>query len=156
MLAFNSRVAVLAVCIVARPVLACSFAPGYEAFRPVRFLPGSNLLPEPAVSVDRIERGHQGDAGLCADAGILVLKVPTEMLGYSFELVEGTFDDVVFPEGFVQPTERGYLRFVWLDGNTDRQEPIDVLVKITTMSATGVLSEPLLLRIEDPGRGSVR
>jgi len=36
---------------------------------------------------------------MCANAGILVLKVPTETQGYSFEIVEGAFDDVVPGDG---------------------------------------------------------
>jgi len=93
---------------------------------------------------------------MCADLGFLVLNVPKQAQGYSFELVEGRFEGMSFPTGFVQPTRLGYLSFVWVDGNTDRQEPINVIVKIIAMSSTGVLSEPLLLKIEDPGRGVVR
>jgi len=142
-------------------VLACSFAPGYEVFLPGPILrPGSTLVSTPKVSVDRIERGrNEGDpAATCADAGILVLTVPNDVVGYSFEIVEGAFDDIVFPEGFVKATETqpGLLRFVWLDGDTYVQEPIKVVVKVTAISTNGTLSEPLMLRIEDPGRGGVR
>jgi|SRR6188768_723990 len=133
--------------------IACSFAPGYEAFLPGPVMrPSPTLAPAPAVSVEGIRRGTNGDPGMCADAGVLVLKVPRAAQGYSFELVEGRFDDQVFPQGFVQPTRPGYLTFVWLDGNTDVQEPIDVVVKVTAISNIGVLSEPLLLKIEHPGR----
>jgi hypothetical protein len=146
---------------IALPALACSFVPGHKVFLPGPILrPGSTLVPAPKVTVDRIERGHTGGdpAATCADAGILVLAVPNSALGYSFEIVEGAFDDVVFPAGFVQPvaTDPGLLRFVWLDGNTYVQEPINVVVRVITMSANGSLSQPLLLRIEDPGRGGVR
>jgi hypothetical protein len=137
--------------------IACSFAPGYEEFHPGPVMrPSATLAPAPAIKVESIRRGAKGDAGMCADAGILVLTVPRAAQGYSFELVEGKFDDEVLPKGFVQPTKPGYLAFVWLDGNTDVQEPISVVVKITAMSSLGVLSEPLLLKIEDPGRGRVR
>lgn len=137
--------------------IACSFAPGYEEFRPGPVMrPSPTLSPAPAINVESIRRGTKGEVGMCADAGILVLNVPKAPQGYSFELVEGKFDDEVFPQGFVQPTRPGYLTFVWLDGNTDLQEPISVVVKITAMSSLGVLSEPLLLKIEDPGRGGVR
>jgi hypothetical protein len=93
---------------------------------------------------------------MCAGFGLLVLNVPKQVLGYRFELVEGRFDGGLFPTGFVQPTQLGYLAFSWLDGNADTQEPIDVTVRITAISSVGVLSEPLLLKIEDPGRGVVR
>ena len=139
------------------PVLACSVARGYKVFLPgPLYRPGETLLPAPKVTVDRIERGDVGDPGMCADAGVLVLAVQDDALGYSFEITEGAFDDVVFPEGFVQPTEPGLFRFVWLDGNTHAQEPLKVVVKVTAMSGNGSLSEPLLLRVEDPGRGEVR
>ena len=143
---------------IALPAMACSFAPGYKVFRPAPVLrPGFTLAPAPKVIVARLVRGHRGvPATDCSDAGILELTVPSDALGYSFEIVEGDFDDVVFPEGFVQPTQSGLLRFFWLDGNTNLQEPIKVVVKITTMSASGNVSEPLLLKIEDPGRGGVR
>jgi hypothetical protein len=141
----------------ALPVLACSVAPGYKVFLPGPiFRPGSLPDPAPKVTVDRIERGKRGDPGMCADAGVLVLAVANDALGYSFEIVEGAFDDVVSPEGFIRSTEPGLLRFVWLDGSTYAQEPIRVVVKVTAMSATGSVSEPLLLRVEDPGRGGVR
>jgi hypothetical protein len=137
--------------------IACSFAAGYEPFLPGPVMrPSTTFAPAPAVSVESIRRGTSGDAGMCADAGVLVLKVPGAAQGYSFELVEGRFDDQVFPRGFVQPTRPGYLTFVWLDGNTDVQEPIGVVVKVTAISSLGVLSEPLLLKIEHPGRGRVR
>jgi hypothetical protein len=137
------------------PSVACSVTPGYKVFRPLILRPGLSLEPAPKVTVSGITRGHkEGDpAASCSDAGILVLAVSSDALGYRFEIVEGEFDDVVFPESFVQPTEQGLLRFVWLDGDTNVQEPINVVVEITTLSANGTLSEPLLLRIEDPGRG---
>jgi hypothetical protein len=74
---------------------------------------------------------------MCADAGVLVLAVSDDALGYSFEIVEGTFDDLAFPDGFVQPVQSGLLRLVWLDGNSYAQEPISVVVKITAMSGIG-------------------
>jgi hypothetical protein len=143
---------------VAQPAFACSVGPGYEAFRvaPKLLRPTMTLAPAPDVAVETIERGYDdGGRGSCSDAGVLVLKVPSDVLGYRFELVAGSLDDV-FPDGYVRTRERGRLRFVWLDGEHDWQESIDVLLKITTLSATGVVSEPTLLRIRHSGGASPR
>jgi hypothetical protein len=146
----------LAVASLAPPALACSVVGGYETFVPEPALrPSPTLARPPQVSVDSIRRGHAGDSGMCADLGFLVLKVPSGRLGYSFELVEGNFTGV-FPKGFVQSVAPGFLSFVWIDGNTEAQEPIRAVVKITAMSITGALSEPLLLTIENPGRDRAR
>jgi hypothetical protein len=146
--------AVLALCAsFAAPAAACSFAPGYAAFPPPsRLRPTMVPAPAPEVIVERIDRGYaDGNRASCSDAGILVLKVPSDALGYRFELVAGTLGDDVFPAGYVRTVAKGVLRFVWLDGERDWQESIDVLVKITTMSSNGVPSEPKVLRIRHPG-----
>jgi hypothetical protein len=136
----------------------CSLMRGYARFELGPVLRPSNvLLPAPAVSVVSIERGYNdGDSGSCADAGILVLKVPSNAYGYRFELVEGAFDDVVFPDYFVRPIGGGELRFVWLDGRRNYQEPIKVVVRVTAISSTGAVSEPSVLPIEHPGGARVR
>ena len=151
--------AVLLLCALsARPALACSFAPGYQSFRVAPVLrPTLVPAPAPEVVVESIERGYDdGDGASCSDAGILVLRVPSDALGYHFEIVAGGFDDVVFPDGYVRTVERGRLRFVWLDGELDWQESIEVLVRVTTLSSDGVPSEPQVLRIRHPGGESPR
>jgi hypothetical protein len=143
----------------AQPAFACSLGPGYEAFGAGLTLsrPTMMLAPAPDVTVETIERGYDdGDGGSCSDAGVLVLTVPSDALGYRFELVAGSLEEDVFPSGYVRTRERGRLRFVWLDGEHDWQESIDVLLKITTLSATGVVSEPTLLRIRHSGGASAR
>lgn len=155
------RTAVLiAVCaLLAAPAAdACSFAPGYEAFRMAPVLrPTLVPAPAPEVVVESIQRGYDdGELASCSDAGILVLKVPSDSVGYHFEVVAGSFDDLVFPEGYVRTVEPGRLRFVWLDGELEWQESIDVLVRITTLSSDGVPSERQVLRIRHPGGASER
>jgi hypothetical protein len=140
------------------PAFACTFAPGYQAFRVAPVL-RPTLVPAtaPTVTVESIERGYDdGDGGSCSDAGILVLKVPSDSVGYHFEVVAGGFDDVVFPQGYVRTVEPGRLRFVWLDGDHDWQESVDVLLRVTTISSDGVPSEPQVLRIRHPGGASAR
>jgi hypothetical protein len=131
----------------------CSLGQGYELFRLSGVVyPAKRLAPAPEVSVASIKRGYNdGEPNSCSDAGVLVLRVPSDISGYRFELVEGTFDDAVFPEEFVRPILSGELSFVWLDGKTNWQEEIDVLVKVTAISSIGVLSKPTFLRIQHPG-----
>lgn len=151
--------AILLLCALsARPALACTFAPGYQAFRAAPIVrPTLVPAPAPEVVVESIERGYDdGDGASCSDAGILVLRVPSNALGYHFQIVAGGFDDVVFPEGYVRTVEPGRLRFVWLDGELSWQERIEVLVRVTTLSSDGVPSEPQVLRIRHPGGQSVR
>ena len=138
-----------------RPVLACSVTAGYETFIPGSPRPSATPVRPPQVTVDSIRRGHEGESGMCADLGFLVLRVSSGGFGYSFEIVEGKLPGV-FPEGFVQPVAPGFLSFIWIDGNTDAQEPLRVVVRITAMSITGSLSEPFLLTIEDPGNAPAR
>ncbi len=87
---------------------------------------------------------------MCADIGFLSLTVPSETAGFRFELVEGNLP-VRFPQGFIKPRKPGVLGFIWSDGNTDAQEPIHAIVKVTAVSSAGVMSEPLLLKIDHPG-----
>jgi hypothetical protein len=133
---------------------ACDPVPSYKAFQPEVLRPSATPSAPPKVSVERIQRGHAGNNS-CDDLAWLTLKVPTGQTGYSFEVVDSEFASV-FPEGFVQPITDGFFRFHWADGGSDLQEPLNFVLKITTMSTTGTLSEPLFLRIEDPGRGAAR
>jgi len=135
---------------------ACDPIPTYKAFEPEVLRPSVAPAAAPNVSVERIQRGHAGNNS-CDDLGWLTLRVPIGRVGYSFEVVEGaSLGDSVFPEGFVQPIKEGFFGFTWADGRSDVQEPLSFVLKITTMSATGTLSEPLFLRIEDRGRGAAR
>lgn len=134
---------------------ACSVLPTFDPV-PASVI-GSESAPAaaPVVTVERIVRGRVGEAGTCAELGFLTLKVPHEVLGFRIEPVSGNLGRTVFPEGFVQPREQGRLGFVWLDGNTDAQEPIDVVVRVSALSPDGVVSEPVQLRITHPGVDAV-
>jgi len=146
------RVLVVISLLLAQPAVACSLSRGYESFLPERATNGQAAAdPQVRIVVDSIQRGRKGDGGTCADIGFLVLKVPAERLGYRFEVVEGDLA-VMFPQEFVQPVAPGLIGFTWIDGNTDEQEPIRAVVRVTAMSTTGAQSEPWLLTIEDAGR----
>lgn len=138
---------------------ACSFARGYEEFL---YIPteegGAPNKPKP--SVVSIKRGfNDGNFASCSDAGILVISFnednPRQNTGYVFELVDGSFDDRVFPDTIVSVASdreaKNEVMFVWLDGSRNYQEAIDVKVKIKAISITGVESEPTTLHIEHPG-----
>jgi hypothetical protein len=145
--------------LLAESALACSFTPGYEPFRIEAVVRRPTPAPAaaPAIEVERIERGYDdGDGASCSDAGIFVFRVPSDVLGYRFEIVAGGDDGHVFPDGFVRTREPGRLRFVWLDGESNWQESIDLLVKVTAISSLGVVSEPALLRIRHSGGATGR
>jgi hypothetical protein len=137
------------------PGYCCTLIGGYESFEVAQVLPATVVDAAPQVTVVSIKRGYEDRFRWCPDFGALVLKVPSNELGYHFELVEGGIDDPFFPEGFVKP-QGGEFVFVWLEGRRSWREPINVLVRITTISSAGVVSEPALLRVEHPGRVRVR
>ena len=78
-----------------------------------------------------------------------------EPLAFRFEIVEGGDRDL-FPDAFVRPRRPGTLVFVWSDANSDEQKPIRLVVRITSLSSNGVLSDPQFITIEDPGRTATR
>jgi hypothetical protein len=140
---------------------ACSLARSYEPFRlrsTIRHAETND--PAPEVHVEEIKRGRSGDATACANWGSVLIGVPAGDVGYSFEPIEGSVSRIAFPVGYVQSirgyARPAYLRFYWDDGATDDQEPIEIFVRVTAMSRDGVLSEPMVLRIEDPGVSAAR
>ena len=85
--------------IVSMPVLACSFAPGYEIFQFA--VPNPNGIgPEtPVLTGYEIKRGYNdGNFASCSDAGIIELYFErTHGVGYLFEPI-GEFEDNLFPK----------------------------------------------------------
>lgn len=69
--------------------------------------------------------------------------------------MDGEFEDALLPSGPVQATlrysKKGLYRFVWLDGSTLEQEPINVVIKIRAVSKTGQYSKPQLLSVKHAG-----
>ena len=149
------RIFLLLGCCVCSEAYSCSFARVLEPF----IVDGSSeMVPKiPDFEVLSISRGERGDAGMCADAGTLTLvsKNLDGENGFIFEIEEGEYDVGLFPNQPVILVERFAAKaeyfFVWLDGNTKEQEPIDILVKITAISKSGNLSEPQYLRVFHPG-----
>ena len=138
------------------PAFGCLVIPNYEAVDSAsvaRSVAGSS--PPPVITIEQIVRGREGDIVGCAHLGRVILKMPHEPLGFRFEIVEGSLNGR-FPDGFVRPRTSGTLRFTWRDAYSDVQEPIRIVVSITSLSTDGSISKPLLLTIEDPGRGAAR
>lgn len=140
---------------------ACSFSEGYTSFYAAPQLTLRSKPPEkPNLEVSYIKRGFDdGDGGSCSDAGIIILRVlddnPKFATGYKFEVVDGSFEDSLFPESFItQPTRplvHGDFMFVWFDGPRNIQESIDLRVKATAMNLQGIESEPFVFQIYHPG-----
>ena len=138
--------------------LACSFMPSFERFEISESSTVVEAPRKPNLKVAEIDRGSKGDAGMCFDAGRLTIKdgsSPSKELGYIFSLHEGEFNAAVFPDYPVISTgtffEIGEYSFIWLDGNTTEQEPLEFILKIEAVSLGGTRSEPQYLKVEHPG-----
>ena len=123
-------------------------------------VPGDGVPPVvPNFKVEKIVRGtDDGNLASCSDAGILTLKnldIPGESTGYIFSIVEGQFEDQLFHEKPIQATDYflkdSLYNFIWLDGSSDVQEPIDVTIEIVAISKTGQRSSPQKLKVMHPG-----
>ena len=122
---------------------------------------GEQISPEkPGFSVSSISRGKGGGqpAADCSDAGILVLESSIKLqkgVAYSIEVVKGKDKNAIFPSKPVIPTEHYFnnnqLVFVWLDGGTYEQDPINLTIGISSVSPGGVTSEQQILIISHPG-----
>ena len=138
-------------------VFACSFM---QMLQPFEVVDGSGAAPDnPSFSVKKVHRGKDdGNFASCSDAGIITLKLDPEQnagMGYIFEIVEGEFEDQLFTGEPITATEHyakdGLYKFLWLDGSSDEQEPINIVVKIQAVSKTGEKSSPQLLNVSHPG-----
>ena len=93
----------------------------------------------------------------CDDLGWITLRLsaeddlsPPENLGFVFTLDTGSLP-FTLPSEPARPFD-GSITFVWIDGATDDQEPIEATVTVNTMDEAGNLSaESLLLTISDEG-----
>jgi hypothetical protein len=138
------------------PAFCCSILPNYESVDSASTARATmSTSPPPVVTIEQIVRGHKGEIGDCAYLGWVVLKVPREPVGFRFEIVEGSLNGIL-PEGFVRPTTPGTLGFFWGDAYSDAQEPIRVVISVTSLSKAGFVSRPLVLTIQDPGRAAAR
>jgi len=114
---------------------------------------------KPTFVVNHIGRGEDdGNHGSCSDAGMISLKLnekPPLKQGYIFEIVEGEFEDSLFDGTPVIINDlienKSTYSFIWFDGNSDEQEPINIKVKIIAVSNSGHKSTPQYVVIKHPG-----
>ncbi len=152
-----SRIILLVLNLVAFNAIACSFLPAFDDF----VITDSSAVKatKPNFTVDSIHRGtDDGNHGSCSDAGFIELKldtVPLHEQGYIFKIIEGKFEDQLFYESPVVPSKfidsKKLYSFVWLDGSSEEQEPINITVQIIAVSRSGNKSEPQILKITHPG-----
>lgn len=136
---------------------ACSFAQVTENFEITGI--GTVAPKKPSFKVLNIERGtDDGNLGSCSDAGILTLyqnEPYQDNVGYKFEVVSGNLDDTIFQSDAIKAVsslEKEHLyKFVWLDGSTKVQEPIDIKIKVIAVSVSGTESEPSYIEVMHPG-----
>lgn len=137
--------------------LACSFMPTKEVFKTSAV---EKVEPNiPSFELSHIGRGEDdGNHGSCSDAGVISLtlkKIPLNEQGYIFEIVEGSFEDTLFDSAPVIINDliedKSTYSFIWFDGNSDEQEPINIKVKITAVSKSGHQSAPQYVDIKHPG-----
>ncbi|MDO6613311.1 hypothetical protein Q4601_18000 [Shewanella sp. 1_MG-2023] len=114
---------------------------------------------KPNFIVQSIRRGtDDGNFASTSDAGLVTLQLtslPENPQGYTFEIVEGKFEDQLFTGEPVTPAknvrDKREFTFIWLDGSSQEQEPFNVKVKITGISDSGSESEPQYLVLSHPG-----
>lgn len=137
--------------------LACSFSLDYRS-KPFLVHPPydeSKIPPKPIVSVASIKRGFDdGNFASCSDAGIIELKVSTDTIGYDIEVIEPEEHRGTIPDGLYGAVREGddyFIRFIWLDGSSNVQEPLSIKLAIKATSISGGISEPIQLIVEHPG-----
>tara|TARA_B100000929_G_C15297931_1_gene349308 strand:- start:110 stop:598 length:489 start_codon:yes stop_codon:yes gene_type:complete len=145
------------VCFVYFKASACSLAPMLNQFdiQPNEI---AEQASKPSFTVSGIHRGtDDGNHGSCSDAGVITLKLqkayPNQ--GYIFEIVDGEFEDLLFNNFPVTPSEfvedKSIFSFIWFDGSSIEQEPFSIKVKIIAVSRTGNKSTPQYLTIAHAG-----
>ena len=75
---------------------------------------------------------------------------PRERIGYLFTLVSGSLPQGLELPGAVEPFA-GELGFIWIDGRTNDQEPIDFTVRVVAIDLAGNESAPQMVRVTDDG-----
>lgn len=140
---------------------ACSFI----ETTPVEFdrslaKPGDVAPPSPVVTIEAISRGNANNPhSSCADTGVIVLSIPAtaanKELVFSFDPVSGEADARIFRAGYYTGfEENGKFLFVfpWVDGASDKQEPLDLAARVTPYLRSGLAGVPTEVRIKDNGR----
>ena len=134
---------------------ACSLVPLLEAFEASDTEVSAPVMP--GFKVAGIERGSDdGNLGSCSDFGFIIFKLSGSYppQGYIFERVSGEFEDRLFEPVAVMPSQfiddNSSFTFVWLDGSSNEQEPINITVSIVAVNQAGERSKAQFLELRHP------
>ena len=111
-------------------------------------------VPEPEVIIREILRGRDGVGSMCADAGTIEVEFTNHrrLTGYKFIVVEGEDSESIFPKKAITPKSgRKSVVFVWLDGASDIQEPINLKLKVVAVNSLGAESKPTEILVTHGG-----
>lgn len=119
---------------------ACSFAQP-ETFLPTPLPWAKAAIPKPPIVESiSVRRGYKGDPqDSCADTGVVVVKLkqsPGTDVGFQFSVITGEADDRIFPVAALFNTLGVYV-FPWVDGARDRQEPLELRVRVVAINRDG-------------------
>lgn len=108
----------------------------------------------PDFEVKQIHRAIRADTCGFGNASMdLRLKtLPKFKQGYSFEVVKGKLDSAFELGKEVTSTHNGNSYLLrWNDGNSNTQEPFNIVLKITAISQSGQKSKPQFLSVKHNG-----
>jgi hypothetical protein len=135
--------------------------------------PSSHRHPSaPAVELTRVTRGTDtahGTAGSCSGGGLfgfIIFSIPSTFesrkLLYRFELVAGEVRDhtgelrndmfQTTPQIGVEEDGKLFFTFTWNDGATFKQEPLNLIVRVTAIRQSGLSGDSIDVIVRDPGR----
>ncbi|GAB2528983.1 hypothetical protein GCM10008940_34690 [Microbulbifer agarilyticus] len=110
----------------------------------------------------KVERGYSSEFDSCADTGTVTIKIDAQgyksrSVGYVFEVISSSESQKIFPEEAVYGNAKSVngvntFTFPWIDGASDVQEPLEILVNIYRVNHGWVLSDPAQLVIRHRGR----
>jgi hypothetical protein len=155
---------VLVAAIIVSPISAraCSFPQPepVEIGTPAPDAPKEAAPRAPLVVVESIGRGYRGKrADSCADTGVVTLVIDVDEVSrgvvYDFREISGRADDIIFEPGAVSGGYGvGKVAFVfpWIDGATHKQEPLDLVVRVTALTRSGVVGGFTDVHLRHPGR----
>ena len=148
-------IVITVLCSTSGPLSACSIVPLLEAFEANHTEAIAPVTPN--FKVAGIKRGSDdGNLGSCSDFGFIIFKLSGSYppQGYIFERVSGEFEDRLFEPVAVMPSQfiddNSSFTFVWLDGSSNEQEPINITVSIVAVNQAGERSKAQFLELRHP------
>lgn len=148
-------IVITVLCSTSGPLSACSIVPLLEAFEANHTEAIAPVTPN--FKVAGIKRGSDdGNLGSCSDFGFITFKLSGSYppQGYIFERVSGEFEDRLFEPVAVMPSQfiddNSSFTFVWLDGSSNEQEPINITVSIVAVNQAGERSKAQFLELRHP------